>query len=238
MRDALTHRADKQAWVDWLFGRVAPHYDLANQILSAGTHRRLKRRLLDMADIEPDQRILDIGCGTGDLTWMAAERASGGWVVGSDISAAMLALAEAKRPPGPSRVHLVLADAGALPFRAGSFDRVTCGFAGRNFPDWTVVLGEVSRVLAPGGRFCNLDFARPPNRLWDGLYRGTLSIAGAVLGTLLHRDPRTYVYIARSLAHYPGQRWLDAQMRDVGFETELVEPFGCLVAYNLARKPP
>lgn len=229
-------RAAKQAWVDWLFSRVARHYDLGNDIMSLGWHTRWKRRLVDLVPIRPGQRVLDLASGTGDIALMVASESEAAEVVGSDINADMLELAAAKQPPGLERLRWVEADATALPFEDGSFDVVLCAYAGRGFPDWEAVLREVHRVLVPGGRFGNLDFARPPARWWDATYRGWMTASGAVLGTLLHGDPVTYVYIPASMARYPGQRWLDAQMRDVGFETQLIETRACLMAYNLGTR--
>lgn len=232
---ALRHETNKQALVDWVFSKVAPRYDVGNDIMSAGFHTRWKQRLIALADLQPGHRVLDLACGTGDLTWMAAAHAAE--VVGTDINAHMMRLAEGKRVQVPARVSFVQADAGALPFADASFDRVTCGYAGRGFPDWPGVLSEVLRVLKPGGTFWNLDFARPPFAPWDSLYRGYMAVSGAVLGTVLHGDPRTYVYIPASMKHYPGQRWLEARMQDAGFETTLIETTAYLMAFNGGARP-
>ncbi len=234
---ALRHDADKQAWVDWLFSRVADRYDLGNDLMSAGWHTRWKHRLIDLADIRPDHQVLDLACGTGDVTWLAAQRAHRGSVIGSDINADMMALAQAKRPDGVDNVEFVANDAGDLPFEDARFDRVTISYAGRGFPDFDAVLRECFRVLKPGGHVWNLDFARPPNAAWDATYRGWMTVSGAALGTVLHGHPLTYVYIPSSMKAYPGQRWLQDRMRVAGFETELFETMGCLMAYNHGHKP-
>jgi demethylmenaquinone methyltransferase/2-methoxy-6-polyprenyl-1,4-benzoquinol methylase len=233
--DALDHKAPKQPWVDWLFTKVAPRYDLGNDIMSLGWHTRWKERLVEMAEPRPDDRVLDLATGTGDVAWMLAPRVRE--VVGADINVDMMALAEAKRPPGVTNVSFVPCDATKMPFPDASFDAVVCAFAGRGFPAWDPVLSEVRRVLKPGGRFLNLDFARPPQRWWDATYRGWMIVSGAVLGTVLHGDPQTYVYIPKSMRAYPGQRWLDARMKDHGFDTRLVETTACLMAYNVGRVP-
>ncbi|MEQ1507792.1 MAG: class I SAM-dependent methyltransferase [Myxococcota bacterium] len=228
---------DKQVWVDWLFSRVAARYDLGNDLMSFGWHTRWKRRLVELAAIQPGERVLDLACGTGDVTWMVAPLAAPAEVVGSDINPDMMALAEPKRPPGVTNVSFVAADATKLPFPDGSFDVVICAYAGRGFPSWDGVASEVFRVLRPGGRFLNLDFARPPARWWDATYRGWMIASGAVLGTVLHGHPSTYVYIPLSMRSYPGQRWLDERLRAIGFETRLIETTACLMAYNLGVRP-
>ena len=230
LRDGLSGRADKQALVDWVFDRVADRYDLGNDIMSAGWHTRWKRRLVRQADVGPHQRVLDIACGTGDITWMLADR--GATVVGTDINPHMLRLAEAKRRPTGGDVSFIEADAAALPFDDDSFDAVTCVYAGRGFPDIPAVLREAHRVLKPGGHYWHLDFARPQNRAWDRVYRGYMLASGAVLGTLLHGSPRSYMYIPMSMRHYAGQHWLERRMVDAGFEAQTWTTVGQIMAFN------
>lgn len=233
--EALRHDADKQAWVDWLFSRVATRYDLGNDIMSLGWHTRWKYRLVEYADIQPDHRVLDLACGTGDVTWMVAARA--GHVVASDINPDMMALAEPKRPAGVDNVEFLVGDAGELPLPDDHFDRITIAYAGRGFPDFDAVLAECFRVLKPGGHLWNLDFARQPSRWWDATVRSWMTVSGAALGTALHGHPLTYVYIPSSMKHYRGQRWLRDRMEVAGFEAEVIETVGCLMAYNHGHKP-
>jgi demethylmenaquinone methyltransferase/2-methoxy-6-polyprenyl-1,4-benzoquinol methylase len=237
LASAFGEEATKQEWVNWVFSRVAPRYDLGNDLMSAGWHTRWKRRLVEEAAIQPGDRVLDLACGTGDVTFLVGARAWRGEVVGLDINAEMMAVAEQKRPPGMENVSFVGGDAGRLPFPDESFDKITCVYAGRGFPSWPAVISEAWRVLRPGGTFSNLDFARPPNRRLDRVVRGYMTVSGAVLGAALHGNPQTYTYIPNSMRHYRGQRWLDEQLRAVGFETRLEETLGCLMAFNLAKKP-
>jgi demethylmenaquinone methyltransferase/2-methoxy-6-polyprenyl-1,4-benzoquinol methylase len=235
--DALSNRAEKQAWVDWVFSRIAARYDLGNDIMSLGWHTRWKHRAVAIADIQPHHRILDIACGTGDTTFMLAKLATEGEVVGTDINREMMVVAEQKRPDYAQGVSFVQADAGDLPFEDASFDRVICTYAGRGFPDWPAVVAEAYRVLKPGGLFLNLDFARPNFKLVDIGYRTWMFASGAVLGTVLHGHPKTYIYIPVSLAHYRGQHWLNERMKSAGFQTEVIETTLSLMAFNKGVRP-
>jgi len=224
-------KAHKQALVDWVFTRVADRYDLGNDIMSAGWHTRWKRRLLDKIAPEAGWKAADIACGTGDITWMLAER--GVEVTGCDINPDMMRPAEAKRPASVrAPVPFVVADAAELPFADESLDLVTCVYAGRGFPDFPAVVREVHRVLKPGGHFWNLDFARPSSDTFDKLYRGYMLASGAVLGTVLHGHPKTYMYIPISMRGYAGQRWLDVLLKQQGFDTQVEETFAQLMAFN------
>jgi demethylmenaquinone methyltransferase / 2-methoxy-6-polyprenyl-1,4-benzoquinol methylase len=235
LRSGLSDTNQKQALVDWVFDRVAPRYDLGNHIMSAGWHTRWKRRLIDYTALESHHRVLDLAAGTGDVTFLAAELA--GEVVGTDINPSMLELAQAKQPAHLNNIRWQVADVGALPFADNSFDRVTCAYAGRGFPDFPRAVHEIARVLKPGGVFWNLDFARPQSRTWDRVVRGYLTVSGAALGVALHGTPKAYVYIPESMRAYPGQRWLDGLIRDAGMHAKLVETRGTLMAFNQGIKP-
>ena len=237
LREAREHKTDKQPLVDWVFTRVADRYDLGNDIMSLGWHARWKRELVKRADIQPTDRVLDIACGTGDTSFLVGALAHAGEVVGTDINDDMMRLSEDKRPPGMDHVRFQLADASALPFDDASFDKVTCTYAGRGFPDWPAVLRECHRVLKPGGTLWNLDFARPPVGVVDWGYRTWLTGSGAVLGIVLHGHPKTYIYIPESLRAYRGQRWLRDRMEEAGFEATVEETFLGLMAYNGGTKP-
>lgn len=238
LRVGLGAESTKRPLVDWVFDGVAERYDLGNDLMSLGWHWRWKERLVHLAGPRPGDRVLDLATGTGDVALAVAPRCAPGEVVGLDLNKTMLDLARRKLPAHVRNVTFVEGDVGSLPFPDGSFDLVTVGYAGRGFPSWERALAEIWRVLRPGGRFVNLDFARPPSRAFDRVYRGWMTVSGAVLGTVLHGHPKIYVYIPESLRAYPGQRWLDARMRDQGFVTRLVETRACLMAFNVGIKPP
>jgi demethylmenaquinone methyltransferase/2-methoxy-6-polyprenyl-1,4-benzoquinol methylase len=120
----------------------------------------------------------------------------------------------AERMPLPS---FLVADMLALPFPSGSFDIVTTGYGLRNVPDLMRAIQEIERVLSPGGQLLSLDFNRPSNRVVRSAYLAYLTIVGAALGWILHRDPDTYRYIPASIRQYPGAEAVASLLKSRGF---------------------
>ena len=137
-----------------MFDRIAPVYDAMNRVMTAGLDRSW-RRLAVEAVVQPGDRVLDACCGTGDLA-VAAER-EGGVVTGLDFSPGMLERARRKS----DTVTWVEGDLLALPFDDDAFDAATVGFGVRNVADLEAALGELRRVLRPGGRLAILEITQP-----------------------------------------------------------------------------
>ena len=163
----------RAARVTDLFAQVAPRYDLINDLQSFGLHRSWKKRLLLLGAPQPGERVLDLCCGTGDIALASAAR--GAEVLGLDFSAPMLAIAQRRSgkiigPVGTRPVGWLQADAENLPLADDSFDLVTVGYGLRNLSSWERGLAGMFRVARPGGRLLVLDFGKPENRLWRGIY--------------------------------------------------------------------
>ena len=215
----LSHGPDRASRVRKMFSRIAERYDLVNDVMSFGLHRRWKRQTVDMAiagAAGPTRRVLDLCCGSGDLCFLAERRAAGR-VVGVDFTVPMLGVARRRKREGRSRSEFVQADALALPFPDASFDAVTISYGLRNIADLPRALAEMRRVLAPGGRAVVLDFGKPDNWVVAALYRAFLRTTMPVVGWLFRGDPETYAYIPASLQQFPAQRGVKALMRDAGF---------------------
>jgi demethylmenaquinone methyltransferase/2-methoxy-6-polyprenyl-1,4-benzoquinol methylase len=210
-RDAagLPEGAAKRRSVDAMFDRIAPRYDRMNRLISCGQDVRWRRRVVAALELPPGARVLDVGCGTGDL---GRELASAGHrPIGLDRSAGMLAAADRDHP-------LVRADGEALPVADASLDGIVSAFALRNVVDLEAVLRACARALRPGGRLSVLDAAVPEhaalrigNAIW---FRGAVPL----LGRLVARDADAYSYLPRSMAYLPGPEVLAAQLGAAGFE--------------------
>lgn len=225
-------RAEK---VSALFARIAPRYDLINDLQSFGLHRLWKRRAIALGAVRPGERALDVCCGTGDLAFALAR--AGARVTGLDFSAPMLEVAR-RRAGRAGPVEFLQGDALRLPFADATFDVLTVGYGLRNLADWRAGLDEMIRVARPGARLLALDFGKPDNALWRGLYFTYLRLFVPLLGLTVCGDAHAYAYILESLKHYPAQRGVEAHLREKGLAgVRTVNLLGGVMSINFAAVP-
>ena len=230
----------KRRYVRKLFGRIARRYDLTNDVMSLRLHRRWKRYLLRLAEMEPGFRVLDLASGTGDLAMGSLEEGVGdvssGGVIAADLTTQMMRVGRSRR--GGESVLWTGTDASHLPFRDSCFDRVVIGYGLRNFSGLTRALGEIRRCLKPGGRLLSLDFGKPPSPGLRRFYLRYLEVSGSAVGWLLHRDIDAYLYIPESLRRYPAQQELMGMMQNSGFvRCGFLELFYGAMAINFGERP-
>ena len=200
-----------------VFDRVAPRYDLMNDLMSLGVHRVWKRIFVSDLQPRPRHTLLDLAGGTGDVTFGWLKR-GGGPVLLSDINNAMLSVGRDRALNGgfAGDVSLVVADAENLPLPDRCVDRVSIAFGLRNCTDKAAVLHEARRVLKPGGRFLCLEFSRVTvyalTRLYD---RWSFEVLPR-LGRLVAGDEDSYRYLAESIRTFPDQEKLAGMMREAG----------------------
>jgi len=231
LQSAFDSPERKRAYNRALFTTIADRYDVITAVLSYGQDARWKRTLIALAQVQPGERALDLACGTGDIAFAAA--AKGARVVGLDLTHRMLQLAAQKS----RAAEFVTGDMTSLPFPSQTFDLVTTGYGLRNVPDLNLAIDEIARVLRPGGRLLSLDFNRPQPALVRAVYLSYLTVVGATLGWILHRDPDTYRYIPASIRRYPGAAGVAALLAARGFTNVRVVPllFG-LMTLHLAER--
>jgi demethylmenaquinone methyltransferase/2-methoxy-6-polyprenyl-1,4-benzoquinol methylase len=214
---------DKGAFVREMFARIAPRYDAANRVLTAGMDERWRRRAIALLAPPNGGRVLDLCCGTGDLVFHLLRVDPTLAVTGIDFCAPMLERAKARaRGEAHGSASFVEGDVMALPFETGSFDGATMGFSLRNVVDVDCVLSEILRVLKPGARFVNLDVSKAPNKLWkrmfDLYFYGVVPLVGGLVGG----SRQAYAYLPSSLTHHPNapelcERFVNAGFVDAGY---------------------
>ena len=216
-----------------MFSRLARRYDLVNDVMSFGMHRRWKRQTVALALAgRPRARILDLCCGTGDMAFYAESRDPRLRIVGVDFTLPMLVGCP---PPGPRLAaparNWSRGMPCAFPFRTGPSTPSPSATGCATSPTSASAIGEMRRVLAPGGRVVVLDFGKPDNPVAAALYGAFLRTMMPAVGWLFHGDPETYLYIPASLEKFAAQRGVERMMREaglveVGYENRLLGTMG------------
>jgi len=210
-----------------MFTSIAPRYDLLNHVLSFNVDRfwwwRTARRFETILN-RPDARVLDLCCGTGDMTFALRRRAGSEnlQILGADFSHAMLQPAAAKGRG--TTLRWIEADALRLPFPDGHFDLVTSAFGFRNLADYDAGLREIARVLAPGGECGILDFGEPGGLIGRG-YRVYFKKVLPFIGTMLSGVRGPYAYLPASVERFPAPDEMLVRMRQAGFREASWTPY-------------
>jgi demethylmenaquinone methyltransferase/2-methoxy-6-polyprenyl-1,4-benzoquinol methylase len=220
-----------------MFATIAGRYDLLNHLLSGNVDKRWRRivatRVRDKLT-SSSSRILDVACGTGDLSLMLFE-ITGAGVIGTDFCRPMLTIAAGKTS---GRVRLIEGDALDLPFRDGSFDVATIAFGLRNLSSVESGLAELLRVLRPGGCVAVLEFSRPTNAILGPLFNLYFRKLLPWMGGLISGSRSAYSYLPASVQKFPDQSQLSLLMEQVGFEQVGHENLtGGIAALHMGRRP-
>jgi demethylmenaquinone methyltransferase/2-methoxy-6-polyprenyl-1,4-benzoquinol methylase len=197
-----------------MFDAIAPRYDLVNRLMTFGLDQWWRRGTIAALALPPGSLVLDVACGTGDLTRLA--RRSHYRVIGADLSAGMLAANNTGAP-------LLQANCSQLPFPDGVFDGLVCGYALRNFTDLAGSLAETARVIRPGGRIAFLEVDAPRSAFlrtgYDVWFKKVVPRLGAALS-----DRDAYDYLPRSVAYLPPTPVLRHMLADAGYSGVGIRP--------------
>lgn len=203
--------------VNRLFASVAPKYDLVNSVLSLGIHHYWRYRALNLLTPKKDGRVLDLCTGTGALVAPLSKLFGG--IVAADFCAPMLDIGR-KRSANAAwgrQVEWVEADAMNLAFADATFDAATVAFGVRNFESLQKGLGELLRVLKPGGEAVVLEFGQPTIPVWSSLYRLYSRFILPKIGGWLSGDAAAYSYLPETASRFPSGSAFCAQLEEAGF---------------------
>jgi len=213
----------KQAMVDEVFDKVAPRYDLMNDLLSGGLHRVWKDILATAVNPPRKERpfsALDVAGGTGDVAFRIAEAGSGGTkVTVCDINEEMLAVGRKRAAQRglDGRVRFVAGNAESLPFADRDFDACTVAFGVRNVPRIDIALAEFFRVLRPASRFLCLEFSSVDVPGFDAVYDFYSFNVIPALGWAVAGDAEAYRYLVESIRRFPKPQAFAEMITAAGF---------------------
>jgi demethylmenaquinone methyltransferase / 2-methoxy-6-polyprenyl-1,4-benzoquinol methylase len=206
-----------------LFDSVAPRYDLMNDLMSFGIHRRWKAEMIAWLKPRPGQHMLDVAGGTGDVALLALPKlaaTAGGTVVVCDANAQMLEIGRARAIDEGilGGIEWLCGDAEALPFADRSFDLYTIAFGLRNVTRPERALAEARRVLKPGGRFLCLEFTPAVTPLLQPLYDLYSFQLLPLLGQIVTGNRDAYTYLVESVRRFPSQGELSELIAAAGLD--------------------
>ena len=209
------HTSDgKRIYNEQHFSEAASRYDFATKAMSFGRDASWKRAMVAALPDLPAPHCVDLACGTGDISFLLAEKYPQGQIIGIDLTEPMLARARERNRY--SQVGFLCGDMTETGLPDAGADIITGSYAVRNAPDLRQAFLEIFRLLKPAGVVALLDFSKPPNRLLQRLQCAVLKCWCGLWGYLLHGNAEVHAYIAASLEHYPDRRQLRALIDETG----------------------
>ena len=206
---------NKGAYVQGMFNRIAPRYDLMNRLMTAGQDLRWRREVIRRAWLGPNAHLLDLGAGTGDLAREALRQHPDCHALAADFTLGMMRVGQRHAPPAPD---WSAADALALPFASQYFDAIVSGYLLRNVSDLPLALKEQFRALKPGGWLVSLDTTRPVRSILTPFIQFHMRTIIPLLGSLITGQRDAYTYLPSSSENFLDAETLAETLRAAGFE--------------------
>jgi demethylmenaquinone methyltransferase / 2-methoxy-6-polyprenyl-1,4-benzoquinol methylase len=203
-----------------MFSGIAKRYDFLNHFLSLNIDKRWRKlvsRKLENVLVNEKAVILDVACGTGDLS-VELQTFGKAKVIGTDFCRPMLAFAAEKNPKNNLNIPYLEGDGMNLAFADETFDAVTVAFGLRNFSNWQDGLLEMSRVLKKGGTLVILEFSTPIIPGFKQAFNFYFSTILPRIGGAVSGSRGAYEYLPNSVSKFPDQKNLAKMMEEVGFE--------------------
>ena len=211
----------KPTYVRQMFDRIARVYDLMNRVMTGGLDGRWRNFAARKVALQPGQRALDLGTGTGDMAiTLARHSPADTQIVGVDFSEGMMARGRAKvaRLGLADRVEFRVGDGERLHFADDSFDACVSAFVVRNLADLPQGFAEMRRVVKPGGRVVALEISHPYNPLFNAAFHLYFDRLVPLLGRLIGKSFDAYSYLPTSVSVHPNAPTLKRIMEDAGWQ--------------------
>ena len=208
---------NKKGLVESVFDQVYDQYDLMNDFMSLGVHRLWKKNLINMMSPSPNHKLIDVGCGTGDIAKFYLKNVSeNSHITCVDPNNSMVKKGKEKLSEFKN-LNWVIAPAENLPLIENSFNFYTISFGLRNTKNLSKALSEAYRVLKPGGRFMCLEFSKIQNSSLDIIYKNYSKLLPSI-GKLIVGKKKPYEYLVKSIENFINQDELIDLMIKSGFQ--------------------
>lgn len=228
----------KKEQVAQMFNNISPKYDFLNHTLSLGIDIIWRKNAVKILKQKQPKNVLDIATGTADFA-IANLGSGASQITGIDISAGMLEVGKTKiaHKNLEDKITLTLADSENLPFEDNSFDAITVGFGVRNFENLEKGLGEMLRVLKPGGTCLVLEFSKPKKFPVKQLYYFYFKYILPTIGKIISKDNSAYTYLPDSVAAFPDGEDFSNILKKVGYVNTKIVPqsFGIASIYQASK---
>jgi demethylmenaquinone methyltransferase/2-methoxy-6-polyprenyl-1,4-benzoquinol methylase len=210
----------KKEEVAQMFNNISANYDFLNHFLSLGIDHLWRKRAVKQLQKQQPKVLLDLATGTGDFA-IACLKLKPEKIIGMDISSGMLEVGKQKmkKRAFDKIIDMQLGDSENMPFADHTFDAITVGFGVRNYENLEKGLGEMLRVLKPGGQAVILEFSKPkafPIKQLFGFYSKVLI---PLFGKYISKDERAYTYLPESVAAFPEGAAFVGVLQKVGYQT-------------------
>ena len=208
---------NKKGLVQNVFDQVYDQYDLMNDLMSLGIHRLWKKNLLNLMNPSPNQKLIDVACGTGDIAKLFLESSNrSSKITCVDPNKGMIKKGKEKLNKFQN-LNWILASAEKLPLKKNTFDFYTISFGLRNTKNLDQALSEAYRVLKPGGRYLCLEFSKIQNSSLNFIYKNYSKLIPAI-GKLVVGGDEPYKYLTKSIENFVNQDELINLMKKIGFQ--------------------
>ena len=228
-------KSSKTKLVQKVFTNVANNYDIMNDLMSFGTHRLWKKEFINILNLQKNEKIIDVGSGTGDLIDLILKKKIKNEIYYVDLNDEMIN--QGKKRFKNQNVKFIKSNAETLPFDNNMFDKYIISFCLRNITDIKAALKESIRILKPGGVFYCLEFSSPSLNLINSTYKVYKNKIIPWIGKIVAKDKLAYKYLEESIDEFPNQKALLSSLNDIGYHnTKYINIFNGIVSIHIGFK--
>ena len=231
------NQIQKTKMVQNVFTKVASKYDLMNDLMSFGTHRLWKKRLIQLINVQEEDNIIDVGSGTGDILKLLDRNFKNISITAVDLNTSMLNYGKERLKNSTKNIDWINCNAEKLPLKDNSYDKYIISFCLRNITFIEKVFSEALRILKPGGTFYCLEFSTPQSSVVNNLYNIYKKNVIPFIGKHIAKNEEAYIYLEKSISQFPQQEILLTMLEEIGFvNSSFINIFNGIVSIHKGFK--